>query len=181
MLSTAHFNGAQGTIYISRIALCIAGPAGTDRMHGLRKLLVVTITAFASVACSFAQTTAGPQPQKLAETQSQEQNAPYNPALAQHDLDVGKFYQKRGDLDGAIARYKDALRYKPNFAEPCQLLGQAYEQKRDFATAIGYYQEYVKILPNTPESKKLGKRIVELQGKIKKNESAPNNTARTNR
>lgn len=124
-----------------------------------------------SAACGFAQTKpAAPQPQKPAEAQAAQQAPAYNPALAQHDLEVGKFYQNRGDLDGAIARYKDALRYKPNFAEPCLLLGQAYEQKRDFATAISYYRQYKKILPNTSESKKLGKRIDELQERMKKKE-----------
>lgn len=130
------------------------------------------MAAFGGVACSLAQTNPAPaQTQKPVPSQTQQQTPAYNPALAQHDLDVGKFYQKRGDLEGAIARYKDALRDKPNFAEPCLLLGQAYEQKHDFALSISYYQQYIKILPNTSESKKLGKRIDELQEKMKKNES----------
>lgn len=87
-------------------------------------------------------------------------------------MEVGKFYMKRGDLDGAIARYKDALLHKPNYAEPCLLLGQAYEQKNDAATAIRYYEQYLKILPDTSESKKVRKRIKELQEKMKKNPSS---------
>ena len=143
------------------------------KMHQMRKIPMTIIAVLAGATCSSAQTKPAPQPQKPATTQAptQEQAPAYNPALAQHDLDVGKFYQKRGDLDGAIARYKDALRHKPNFAEPCLLLGQAYEQKHDFATAISYYKQYMKVLPNTSESKKLSKRIAELQEKIKKNES----------
>lgn len=75
---------------------------------------------------------------------------------------------RRGDTDGAIARFKDALLHKPDYAEPCLLLGRAYEAKKDPATAIHYYQQYLKILPNTSESKKVRKRIIDLQTKMKK-------------
>lgn len=97
----------------------------------------------------------------------------YNPTLAAHDVEVGKFYMKRGEIDGAIARFKDALRYKPNYAEPCLLLGQAYEQKHDSASAINYYRQYLKILPIASESKKVRKRIAELQEKEKKTGDNP--------
>lgn len=138
-------------------------------MHGARKIPTLLIAGLAGAACGLAQTKP-PPPRQGPATVPAEQTPGSNPALAEHDLDVGKFYQKRGDVDGAIARYKDALRYKPDFAEPCLLLGQAYEQKRDFSTAIRYYQQYRKILPGTSEARKLGKRISELQKRMKKNE-----------
>lgn len=90
--------------------------------------------------------------------------------LAVHDVQVGEFYMKRGDTDGAIARFKDAQLHKPNYAEPCLLLGRAYEQKHDPSTAVRYYEQYLKILPNASESKKVRKRIAELQDKMKKDE-----------
>ena len=96
----------------------------------------------------------------------------YNPMRAVHDVSVGKFYMKRGDIHGAIARFKDAIEYRPNYAEPCLLLGQAYEKKGDPARAIDYYQQYLKILPSTPESKKVRERIAKLQEKIEKEKSA---------
>jgi outer membrane protein assembly factor BamD (BamD/ComL family) len=91
---------------------------------------------------------------------------------AVHDVEVGKFYMKRGDVNGAIARFKDAVQYKPNYAEPCLQLGQAYEKKDDPATAIDYYQRYLKILPDTPESKKVRERIAKLEQKLQKGKSA---------
>ena len=96
----------------------------------------------------------------------------YNPMRAVHDVEVGKFYMKRGDVEGAIARFKDAMLYKPNYAEPCLQLGQAYEKKDDPATAIDYYQRYLKILPDTPESKKVRERIAKLEEKLQKDKSA---------
>lgn len=112
------------------------------------------------------------------QTQSEASSSSYNPVLAAHDVEVGKFYAKRGDLEGAIARYKDALLHKPNYAEPCLLLGKAYDQKNDAATAINYYQQYLKILPDTSESKKVRKRIEELQEKVKKNPGASGQSGR---
>ena len=91
---------------------------------------------------------------------------------AVHDVEVGKFYMRRGDIDGAIARFKDAMQYKPNYAEPCLQLGEAYEKKDDPANAIDYYQRYLKILPGTTESKKVRERIVKLQEQLKKDKAA---------
>lgn len=92
--------------------------------------------------------------------------------LAVHDVEVGKFYMKRGDVDGAIARFKDAMQHKPNYAEPCLLLGEAYEKKDDPVAAISYYRQYLKILPNAPESKKVRERMGALQEKMKKDKQA---------
>lgn len=97
--------------------------------------------------------------------------ARYNPLVAFHDIEVGKFYMNRGDVDGAIVRFKDAILNKPNFAEPCLLLGQAYEKKGDPAMAIDYYRQYLKILPGTPESKKVRERIAKLQEQITKDKA----------
>ncbi len=96
----------------------------------------------------------------------------YNPMRAVHDVNVGKFYMKRGDTDGAIARFKDAMEYKPNYAEPCLLLGQAYEKIDDPHRAIDYYQQYLKILPDTSESKKVRERIAKIEEKLNKDKSA---------
>lgn len=108
-----------------------------------------------------------PSQQKNAPTPSQ-QTASYNPYRAVHDVEVGKYYLRRGDYDGAIARFKEALLYKDNYAEPRMLLGEAYEKKNDPATAIRYYQEYLKILPESPESKNVKERIARLKEKLQK-------------
>jgi tetratricopeptide (TPR) repeat protein len=137
-------------------------------MHFLSKVSCGTALALACAGAVFAQSKV-PSPQPPT---SVAQAPTYNPALAAHDVEVGKYYMNRDDVDGAIARYKDALLHKPNYAEPCLLLGQAYEKKNDAATAIAYYQKYLKILPKGSESKKLRKRIAELQEKVKKEAAA---------
>lgn len=117
----------------------------------------------------------GAQNQQEPQAPAQAQEQKFDPMRAAHDVNVGKFYMKRGDLGGAIARFKDALLYKPHYAEACLLLGQAYEKSNDSGRAIAYYREYVKILPNTQESSKVRKRIAALQEKIGKDKSASAN------
>lgn len=143
----------------------------------LSRRILSLIALGAGCACvSLAQTKpASPQTPPQADASS---SSSYSPMLAAHDVEVGKFYAKRGDLDGAIARYKDALLHKPDYAEPYLLLGQAYEQKNDAAAAIRYYRQYVKILPDTSESKRLRKRIEELQEKVKKSSDASGRSSR---
>ncbi|HEV2488645.1 MAG TPA: tetratricopeptide repeat protein [Candidatus Acidoferrales bacterium] len=121
---------------------------------------------------SAAAQTEKPQQQKETEA-GNKQTAFYNPYRAVHDVEVGKFYLKRGDFDGAIGRFKEALLYKDNYAEPRLLLGEAYEKKGDPSTAIRYYQEYLKILPRSAESARVRERIARLQEKIRKVGATP--------
>lgn len=74
----------------------------------------------------------------------------------------------QGDYTGAIARFRDALRFKPHYAEPCLLLGHAYEKSNDPRRAIIFYQKYLQILPDSSESKKVRKRIAVLRTKLAK-------------
>jgi tetratricopeptide (TPR) repeat protein len=85
---------------------------------------------------------------------------------AEQSVEVGEFYMKKGDLDAAADRFKEAIQYKPNLAKPHLLLAKIAEKKNDKAEAVQYYQEYLKILPETSEAKKVRKRIDELNAQI---------------
>jgi len=93
---------------------------------------------------------------------SSEKSEVYDPYKANKDIEVGLYYQRKGDLDAAIERYKDAIHYKYDFARPRILLGEAYEKKHDDTEAIRYYKEYLKILPNGPDAKHARERIDKL-------------------
>jgi tetratricopeptide (TPR) repeat protein len=135
------------------------------------------VTPFASLAALIAiaisggitaQVSCGKSPAQASSSQS----TAFNPLRASHDVEVGKFYMDRGDFDGAIARFKDALVYKKNFAEPLRLLGEAYEKKSDPETALHYYNEYLKILPKSSESKKIRERVAKIKDKLKKEDTS---------
>lgn len=86
----------------------------------------------------------------------------YDPLSAEQDIDVGNFYMRKGDIDAAISRYKDAIQARANFAKPRLLLGEAYEKKDDKATAVKYYKEYLQVLPHAPDAQKIEKKIEKL-------------------
>ncbi len=165
MLSTARGFTSRvdaGRFILAELRRLPLQEARVERMHFLRRISLPIVLVLACASAGLARMQSVPSPARPPSPPA------YSPMLAAHDVDVGKFYMKRGDVDGAIARYKDALRYKPNYAEPCLLLGQAYEQKHDPASAIDYYQQYLKILPTASESKRVRKRIADLQDKMKK-------------
>jgi tetratricopeptide (TPR) repeat protein len=94
---------------------------------------------------------------------SAEADAPtYDPVSAEQDIEVGNFYMRKGDIDAAIIRFKDAIRMRPNFAKPRLLLAGAYEKKKDKASAVKYYKEYLKVFPGAPDAKKIQKKIDDL-------------------
>lgn len=140
----------------------------------MRIAAILAVMSSLWVACYAAAQNTKPTQQKQAED-GNKQAAAYNPYRAVHDVEVGKFYLKRGDLDGAIARFKEAMLYKDNYAEPRLLLGEAYEKKEDRASAIRYYQEYLKILPRSAESTRVRERIARLQEKMKKDSATTEN------
>jgi outer membrane protein assembly factor BamD (BamD/ComL family) len=131
----------------------------------MRAAIIFAALASWAVLGSAAARTAQAQP----DTQASAKEAPsYNALRATHDVEVGKFYLDRGDLHAAISRFKAALLYKKDYAEPCLLLGKAYEKKSDPRTAIHYYKQFLKILPSGPDSKKVREHIAKLQDQLKK-------------
>lgn len=86
----------------------------------------------------------------------------YDPYHATKALEVGEFYLKKGDLDAALDRFQDAIRYKYDFARPHLLIAEIYEKKHDDAKAIHYYSAYLKILPEAPNAKKVKEKIEKL-------------------
>ena len=98
------------------------------------------------------ETEPGPAPEVVAD-----------PARAKRDAEVGKFYLKTGDANGALLRYKDATAADPTnidaifgLAEAQRLLGKKDEAARG-------YQLYLDIVPNGPRSKEAIKQLKALQ------------------
>ena len=62
------------------------------------------------------------QPKPKPNTDSAAQSAPdqpkWDPLRAEKDLQVGKYYMNKGDVDAAIDRFMDAADAKPGYAIP---------------------------------------------------------------
>jgi len=79
---------------------------------------------------------------KPAAVKAQKNNAMYDEALA---------LEKQGEIDKAVAKYRQALTADAKIAAAWKRLGGLYLQKNDKAEAIKCYDEYLRLNPNDKE------------------------------
>jgi len=63
-------------------------------------------------------------------------------------LDQAATARRAGDIDGAIAKYNEAIRINPNGFIYFVLRGQAYSDKADYDRAIADFSESIRLDPN---------------------------------
>ena len=117
---------------------------------------------------SVPPSTPAPSPTKDSAPPSATKDQPqtYDPYHAAKSVEIGLYYERKGDLDAAIDRFKDAIRYKPDYAKPRLLLAEIYEKRHDDSDAIQYYTEYLKVLPTAPDAKRVKGRIEKLSKRL---------------
>ena len=89
------------------------------------------------------------------------------------DIEVGRYYLKRGNVVAAIDRFLDATKLRPNYAVAWQCLGEAYEKKGEKEEAVKAYDKYLEILPRGPESDKIRKRRDKLKQEFEQSKKKP--------
>ena len=92
----------------------------------------------------------------------------WDPLRADRDMNVGKYYMRKGDVDAAIDRFEDATLAKPGYALPFLYLGEAYEKKGRKKPAVKAYQRYLDLDPKAEDGDKIRKRIEKLNEEIDK-------------
>jgi tetratricopeptide (TPR) repeat protein len=112
-----------------------------------------------------------PKPNTDSATKSAPDQPVWDPLRAEKDLDVGKYYMKKGDLDAAIDRFQDATIAKPGYAIPFRFLGEAYEKKGKKKPAVKAYQRYLDLYPHAEDADKIRKKIEKLHEEIDKEKS----------
>ena len=152
-------------------------------MKRLRRLFVAYVLAGAGLCiaarpCLAQDPPAGAPPAKQdapkpkPNTDSAVQSAPdqpkWDPLRAEKDLEVGKYYLKKGDWDAAIDRFEDAAEAKPGYAIPFLYLGEAYEKKGKKKPAVKAYQRYLDLYPHADDADKVRKKIEKLHAEIDK-------------
>ncbi len=85
-----------------------------------------------------------------------------DPARAKKDAEVGGFYLKSGDYQGALLRYKDATAADPTNVEAIFGLAETQRMLKKNAEATRNYQLYLDIVPNGPKSKQALKALKAL-------------------
>lgn len=72
----------------------------------------------------------------------------FDPAMAAHDIDVGRFYFNRGKYDGALARFQDALAHDGRATEAAYRAGETELKLKQVGAARGYWRQYLDADPN---------------------------------
>jgi len=105
-------------------------------------------------------------------TDSATQNAPdqpmWDPLRAEKDLEIGRYYMRKGDMDAAIDRFQDAIAAKPGYALPFRMLGEAQEKKGMKKAAIKSYQRYLDLYPHAEDGDKVRKKLEKLHAEVEK-------------
>jgi tetratricopeptide (TPR) repeat protein len=87
----------------------------------------------------------------------------WNPMKAMKDVEVGDFYFHRKNYRAALARYQEALEFKPDDAVATFRLAQCQEKMNDPDSARDNYAAYLKILPGGPFAEEAKKSLERLQ------------------
>ena len=85
---------------------------------------------------------------------------------AKKDTEVGGFYLKSGDYQGALLRYKDATTADPTNVEAIFGLAETQRMLKKNAEAARNYQLYLDIVPNGPKAKQALKALKTLGPRI---------------
>jgi len=109
-----------------------------------------------------------PKPNTDSAVQSADEQPKWDPLRAEKDLEVGKYYMKKGDVDAAIDRFEDATEAKPGYAIPFRFLGEAFEKKGKKKQAVKAYQRYLDLYPHAEDGDKIRKKIEKLHQEIDK-------------
>jgi tetratricopeptide (TPR) repeat protein len=109
-----------------------------------------------------------PKPNKDSAVQSAPDQPKWDPMRADKDIEVGKYYLRKGDLDAATDRFQDAIEAKPGYAIPFRYLGEIYEKQGKKKPAVKAYQRYVDLYPNGEDADKIRKKIEKLHEEIDK-------------
>ena len=96
-----------------------------------------------------------------------EENKPQvpDPARAQKDTEIGGFYLKSNNYQGALLRFQDASTADPTNVDAIFGLAQAQRMLGKTTEAARNYQLYLDIVPNGPKAKDSMKALKGLQAK----------------
>jgi Tetratricopeptide repeat len=85
-----------------------------------------------------------------------------DPARAEKDTKVGKFYLQTGNYQGAYLRYKDANTIDPTNVDAIYGLAEAARGLKKYDEAKRNYELYLQIVPDGPKAKEASKMLSSL-------------------
>jgi tetratricopeptide (TPR) repeat protein len=76
---------------------------------------------------------------------------------------LGYLLARKGDLDGAVAAWREAIRLDPKYPPPYANLGEALEKKGDVDGAIAAYERFLALVPDLPQDHEVRMRLRALK------------------
>lgn len=83
----------------------------------------------------------------------------FNPLEAEHDVQIGNYYFKKGNYKGALNRFREATRWNPSSAEAFLRLGDTEEKMHDKPAARQAYAKYLELAPDGKEAAAVKKKL----------------------
>ena len=146
-------------------------------MRRLNTICVVMLAAMilcvaSGLRAQSSQSDDPPKPKANKQTDTATKNAEdqpkWDPLRAEKDLEVGRYYMRKGDVDAAIDRFQDAIEAKPGYAVPYLYLGEAQEKKGWKREALKSYTRYLELYPHAEDKEKIEKKIEKLRKETEK-------------
>lgn len=91
----------------------------------------------------------------------------FNPIQAKKDLKIGDFYAKKGNDRAAAARYLEATRWNPQYADAYWKLAEARDELGQNPQALDAYRSYLALEPNGKQAKQAQVRVEQLVEALK--------------
>ena len=158
----------------------------TRNLRALYAVLLLPLFLIAAASYARAQDPPGkppgaPAPQKPDSKSAADpngQNTPdqptWDPLRAEKDLEIGRYYMRKGDVDAAMDRFQDAITAKPGYALPFRYLAEAQEKKGMKKQAIKSYTRYLDLYPSAEDADKIHKKIDKLRSEVEKEKKSLN-------
>jgi outer membrane protein assembly factor BamD (BamD/ComL family) len=91
----------------------------------------------------------------------------FNPLQAEKELQVGKYYFKKGSYKAAVLRFKEATLWHEKLAEAYLLLGEAQEKLKNWKAAREAYANYIRLESDERKVKEARERLARLPAQEK--------------
>jgi tetratricopeptide (TPR) repeat protein len=106
-----------------------------------------------------------------APTEREETPAPVvytlSPRKADKELKVGNYHMKRHNWSAAVARFEEATKWDPKYAEAWLRLGQAREKVGESTKALEAYREFLELRPDPKKAREAEKAVEKLERELK--------------
>lgn len=92
----------------------------------------------------------------------------FNPIQAAKELQVGRFYLKKGNLRAAALRFEEATRWDPTNPDAFRLLGETRERQKDKRAAREAFAKYLELSPDAKDAAAIRKKLAEAKAPAKR-------------